>query len=127
MARPNTVGMAAALQLLQAGKFALMGGDNHLAADLMRNAVLAAEGDHGGGAGDAQLRLQRAGAVIEAGVDNAAVVAALVGGEAGFLFQDGEAQGGEAARDFQGGSESDDSTADNDEVETVLRHGSEQW
>jgi len=89
--------MAAALQLLQARKFALVGRDDHLAADLMRDAMLAAEGDHGGGAGDAQLRLQRAGAVIKARVDNAAVVAALVGGEAGSLLQDGEAQGGKAA------------------------------
>ena len=99
-----------------------MGGDDHLAADLVRDAVLAAEGDHGGGAGDAQLRLQRARAVIKSGVDDAAVVAALVGGEAGFLLQDGEAQGGEAARDFQGGGESDDSAADNDEVELFTIH-----
>jgi hypothetical protein len=34
-------------------------------------------------------------------------VAALVGGEASFLLQDGEAQGGEAARDFHGDGESD--------------------
>ena len=107
---------------VQARKFALMGGDNHLAADLMRDAVLAAEGDHGGSAGDAQLGLQRAGALIKARVDDAAVVAALVGGEAGFLLQDGEAQGGEAARNFQGGGESDDSTADNDEMEVVISH-----
>jgi hypothetical protein len=43
----DTVGMAAALQLIQAGKFALVGRDHHLAADLMRDAMLAAEGDHG--------------------------------------------------------------------------------
>jgi hypothetical protein len=55
-------------------------------------------------------------------VDNAAVVAALVGGEASFLLQYGEAQGGEAACDFHGGGEADDSSADYDEIKRGFNH-----
>ena len=38
--------------------------------------------------GDAAARFQGAGAVIQSGVNNSAVVAGLVAGNLGFLFED---------------------------------------
>ena len=63
------------------------GGDQHLAADVIADAVLLAKGLGSAVAGEAKLRLEAAGGVIHPGVDHAAVVAGLMAGRAGLFFQ----------------------------------------
>src|SRR3970040_356483 len=66
--------------------------DDDLAAQLVADAVLVAEAHQLLSAGDAVLRLQRAGRVVDAGVDDAAVVAALVRRQRLFLLDDADPQ-----------------------------------
>ena len=68
----------AALELVERRQLASRRGDDDLAAALVRHAVLLAEAVHELAALDAVPRLQRARLVVEAGVDDAAVVAGLV-------------------------------------------------
>ena len=83
----DAVGFAAPLEVGQTVEFALVGGDDHFAAALRADAVLGAEGVHPLGALNGHARLGRAGAVVEAGVNHAAVVAALVLSDRGFLLE----------------------------------------
>ena len=69
-------------QIAQPGDFGLVGGDHQLAADLVRDAVFAAERDHLPDAVDRQPRLDRPGLVVEAAVQHAAVVAGLMPADA---------------------------------------------
>ena len=78
----------------------MMGSDDDLAADFVRDAVFAAELDHGCGAGNAEARLKRSGLVVNARVDDAAVVAALVAGHGLFLFEKQKPLSGETASDL---------------------------
>ena len=84
--------------------------------------MLAAELNHGRGAHDAEASLHRARLVIDAGVNHAAVVSALVAGNAVFLFQHQQLEMRQAARDFEGDAESDNSTADDDQVVARIDH-----
>ena len=83
----DAVGFAAPLEIGQTVEFALVGGDDHFAAALRADAVLGAEGVHPLGALNGHARLGRAGAVVQAGVNHAAVVAALVLSDRGFLLE----------------------------------------
>lgn len=58
----------------------------HLAADFVRDLVLAAESEHGRDPFDAGLGLDGPGAVVKAGAEDAVVVAALVSGRFAFFF-----------------------------------------
>ena len=58
----------------------------------MGDALFAAKPQHCRGTLDAQTRLERSWPVIDAGVDYATVVAALVLCNSMFLFQDGDAK-----------------------------------
>ncbi len=62
-------------------------GDEELAADLERDAVLGCERLRRDGAPAAEIGLEAARRVVDARVDHAAVVAGLVAAEAGFLLQ----------------------------------------
>ena len=73
----QAVGFSALAEVFEAGEFVGVGGDDDLATDVMRDGVFAAELDHGRGAGHAEAGLQRAGLVVDAGVDDAAFVSAL--------------------------------------------------
>ena len=83
----EAIGLAALVQFVQAGNFLRLRGYDHFAADLMRQAMGAAKLDHGLRALDTQPCLQRSGFVVNAGVNDAAVVAALVPGHAVFFLQ----------------------------------------
>ena len=58
----------------------------------MRDAVFPAEGDHLLQALDTQLRLFRSRLVVEAGMQDTAVIPGLMGGQLRFLFHEHEAQ-----------------------------------
>ena len=89
----------------------------------MGDAVLAAELDHGRGSGDAEFGLERSGLVIDAGVDDAAVVSALVPGNAVFFFEDEKSPMRESLGEFEGDCESDDATANDHYVVGGFGHG----
>jgi len=88
----------------------------------VRDAVLAAELDHGRGSGNTEARLQRARLVVDARVDKAAVVAALVAGNAVFFLQDQKPQAWEAACDFESNGKAYDAAADDDYVVARVGH-----
>ena len=63
-----------------------------------------------------QARFGGAGFVIEAGVQDAAVMAGLMGAEAIFFLQDGHATGRQAPAQFESRGQTDDSAADDDDA-----------
>ena len=67
----------------------------------------------------AEAGLQRARRVVEAGVDDAAVVAGLVGREPLLAFDEHEADVGPSAEHLASGRQAEDAAADDDDVGTV--------
>ena len=118
----NSVGDAALVELREAGNFFGSGGHDQLAALFVGDGVLGAEALHGGASGDAVARLERAGAVVEAGVDDAGVVSGLMSSDAVFLVDDDEAVSRKAAGEVEGGGESDDARADDEKVGLAIGH-----
>ncbi len=88
----------------------------------MRNAVLATELDHRRRAGNAQLCLQRPWLVVDPGMNDAAVVAALMPGYAIFLLEQQRAKAGESLGNLERDGEADNASADDDDVVVRVRH-----
>ena len=86
--------------------------DHDLSADFVGDVVGLAELDHLADAADGEVGSERTGFVVEAAVDDSAVVAALVTGDGGLLFEDGDVDAGELLLKSPGGGESDDASAD---------------
>jgi 3-deoxy-7-phosphoheptulonate synthase len=103
---------AALKKSVETREFLRAGGGHDLSADFVRNGMLAAEVDHLTNAGDGEPRFSRAGFVIKAGVEDTAVVAALMAANGGFFFKNGDAGIGETLAETPGGGESDDASAD---------------
>ena len=78
----------------QGDQLAGVGGHDQLPATVVGHPVLGAEGQHGLGAPDRQFGLGRAGPVVDARVDDAAVVARLVGGHRRLLVDHHDPGGG---------------------------------
>ena len=97
-----------------------MSGDNDLAANLVPDALFAAKLHHGRRAGDAQLRLQRSWFVVDAGMNDGAVVAALMPAHAIFLFQQQQAEPGKAPRDLQRDGKANNASTHDDDVVAVF-------
>ncbi len=83
----HAVGRGAPMQLAELFEFTLMRGHDDLAAALVGDAVRLAEVIHARGAVHAQLRLERAGFVVDAGVDDTAVVPGLMRGNKRLFFK----------------------------------------
>ena len=75
------------MQLFEAWYLGVVGGDDHLAAHIVGYPALVAVGPEHGAAGGAEVGLLGAGGVVDAGVDYAAVVSSLVGGDLRLLLQ----------------------------------------
>jgi hypothetical protein len=71
----------------QAADLLLVRGDDELAANFMRDAMLLAERHYAADALDGEARLERTGFVVEPGVEHAAVVRALMLADLRFLFE----------------------------------------
>ena len=84
----HAVGLAALVDLHRVRQFGCVDGDDHLAAEVERNALLPAELLHRQFALAAVGRPERAGLVVDAGVQHAGVVAGLVVGDFAFLFEE---------------------------------------
>lgn len=84
----ETVGLAAATEVVEPWKLFRAGGDDELAASSPGQVVGGGVACQGFAAGHRQPRLGGAGAVVEARVDDAAVSAALVAGEVVLGFEE---------------------------------------
>ena len=82
------VGFSAPVQFFEPRELARVGRHDDLAAAFMRDAVLRAKAIHRFAAFNAIARLHRAGLVVKAGMDDAAVMPGLVGGEAVFRLEE---------------------------------------
>ena len=90
--------LAALVEGAQALQFGFIHRHDQLAADFVGDAVVAAEGGHFLDAGDGQTGLERAGLVIKAGMEHAAVVAGLMAADVGLFFQNDDARPGSGRR-----------------------------
>ena len=106
------IGGAAPMQLLQARQLVGSGGDHHLAADLVGDAVHLGERHHFARPLHRVARLQGPGLVVDAGVDDAAVVTGLMRGEAIFLLQQDGAGRRRGLGQRHGGRQPHDAAAD---------------
>ena len=84
--------------------------------------MFAAKCHHGGRTLNTKLRLQRSGLVINAGVNDAAVVSTLVPGDGVFLLDQQQAEIWHGARGVHRGRETHDSAANDNDVECLIRH-----
>ena len=109
-------------QVVQPGNLFGLRRHHQFSANLVRDAVLLAERDHLPDSGDRKPGLHRSWLVVEAAMQHAAVVAALVLPYAGFLLQ--HRNGG--ARKFLGQSQSggqpDDSAANDGDAHFLSRY-----
>ncbi len=96
----------------EARNLRVIGGDDEFAADLVRDAVRAAECRHLADAGYCQASLGGARRVVQARVQHAAIVTALLLGEIGVFFEDDRLGVRPELVDLIRGRESDDAAAD---------------
>ena len=89
---------------------------DQLPATVVGDAVLGAELDHPVPAPYGQVGLERTGRVVEAGVDNPAVAARLVGGDRGLLLEHHHRDVGQAADQGVGCGQAEDSATHHDHV-----------
>ena len=83
----------------------------------------AAELDHGARTLDTQRRLERSRLVVDAGMDDSAVVAALVSADAIFFFENEQPKAGKAPRDIKCDGEADNASAYYQHVAARIGHG----
>ena len=87
-AQPSkAIGQASAMKFLEPGDLRLGGGDDNLSATLVGDAVILAKPIHGVAAFGAKSGFEGARFVIQAGMNDAAVMARLVCADAVFGFQ----------------------------------------
>jgi hypothetical protein len=83
----KAIGLSAPAQFFKTRQLVSVGRNDDFSAHFVRNSVLTAELNHGRRPADAQPSLQGARLVVNAGVDDTAIVSALVAGNAVFLFK----------------------------------------
>lgn len=108
------------VEIFEANDFFFAGGDDEFAADIVGDVVFLAEGNHLANAGDGHAGFEGAGLIVEAAVEDSAIVAALVAADAGLFFKDGDGGIGERLLQAVSGAEADQATSDDDE--TMLTH-----
>src|SRR4029434_6243611 len=119
----KSVGFAATMQFFQAGELALLRCDDDLAAALVSNSVLLAEAVHQLASFDAVLSFQGTGLVVEAGMDDAAVMARLMRGIAIFGFQQDQPHGRSGVQEGMGSRKTNDAAPDYRNVVRHFAHG----
>jgi hypothetical protein len=117
--RPGAVRARSALELVEARQLLAAGGDDQLAAAVERDPAGFAEPVEEARAAHAELRLQRARLVIDAGVDHAGVGAGLDGPDAILALEDADPARAVAQRQLAGDGEADDSAADDRDVASL--------
>ena len=111
--------LSALVQGAQPRRLGLIHGHDQLAADFVRDVVFAAERDHFLDARHRQPRLDRAGLVIQAAVQDPAVMAALVSAYAFLFFQDGDLRTGQTPAQLESCRQTNDAAANNEDASRV--------
>src|SRR5678816_2380904 len=88
----------------------------------MRDRILLAERHHLADAGHCEPRLHRAGLVVEPAVEHSAIVSGLVAADGVFLLEHGDARIGKLLPEAVGRRQSDDATADDNDVAGLADH-----
>src|SRR5262249_15274486 len=112
----EAIGSATLVDGLQPRQLALVGRHDDLAAPLPPDAMGVAELLHEPPALDAEAGLQRAGLVVDARMDDAAVVPGLMGAEPRLLVDDDEPRPRVRFPESQRGGEPDDAAANDGDV-----------
>ena len=119
----HAVGLGSLAQRLEARQLRRLEGHHELAGALDGDGVGRGEGFQLGLALAAEPGLERARGVVQAGVDDAAVVARLVGREGRLTLDEDQAQARSPAKQLIGSGEADDAPADDQDVGVVVGHG----
>ncbi len=112
----DAVGAAAALELRQALELGFLHRDDQLPLPVDRDPPPPAVVAQLAGTIDAESRLQRAGLVVDARVNDPAAVAGLVRGESRLALEQHDSRVPVAPLKLAGGGEADDPAADDDQV-----------
>ena len=112
----QAVGGAPSLQFAQPLQFAVGGGDHQLPGATEWERLLVTELFEHPATLDTESGLQRPWPVVETGVHHPAVVTALVGGDVGFLFQDGDRDPGKPVHQCVSDTEADQPAPDDADV-----------
>ena len=120
----EAVGLPALVDILQPRQLGRVGRHDDLAAALPLDAVGVAELLHPARPVHAGPRLERAGLVVDAGVDDPAVVTGLVGRDLRFLLQQDQPEARMGLGQGQRGGEADDAASHDREI-GALGHGRE--
>ncbi len=115
----DPIGLAAALQFVKLRQVRGVPGHHQLAAAVNREVPALAVFVKDAVALAREPRLQAVGAIVEAGVEHAAVAAAGVEAAVRFLFQEHDARIGESALEFAGDAQSDNAAANNQKIRGV--------
>jgi hypothetical protein len=115
--------LAARFQFAEAGNFGVVGGNDDLPANFMGDSVFAAEIRHQADSAHGKPGFQRAGLVVEAAVEHAAVVRALVASGSVFFFKDADRRARLAEQQLAGDGKAHDPAA-NDEMVLFFQHSS---
>ncbi len=99
-------------EFAKATDFGFVCGDDDFSADFMGDSMLAAEVGHESNPTNSEPRLQRAGLVVEAAVEDTAVVRALVATGAVLFFKNTNGDAGFAEKQFARDGEAYDAAAD---------------
>ena len=102
------------MQGLQARHFGFIRRHDEFAANFVRNVILAAESHHLLDAGHRKARFDGTGFVIQTAMQDAAVVPRLMLARGRFLLEHRELQPGKLPRGFIGGSQTDNTAANDD-------------
>ena len=111
-----------AVELLEPWDLRVVGGDDDLPAAQDRDPALVTVGEHPRRALDAEPRLERAGRVVDAAVDDAARMARLVRPTTGSLSSTAMRAPGRRCLELARGREADDARADDGDVEPRGAH-----
>ena len=117
------VGLRPGPQRLETRQFLLVQGHDELAGLAERDGMGLGERFEFGLALAAQPRLERPGCVVQAGVEDAAVVAGLMGRQGRLTFDQGEPHVRPAPQQLVRGGQTHDAAADHEDVGAVDGHG----
>ena len=120
----HAIRLALFVELRKAGQFGFLRCNNHFAAGFVGDSFALAEGFHGSFAVAAVFCFERPRLVIDAGVDDAGVVAGLVLRQNGLFLQNSDAHSWKLLSQLPGGREADNTAADHDGA-GVIRHAAE--
>jgi hypothetical protein len=109
------------MQISQAWEFSPVGRYHELAANFVRDRMLAAEFDHLADDADGQPGFEGPRLIVEARVEDAAIVAGLVAADGALFFYNSDFGAGQSLAQTEGCSQSDYTAANNQHITSTSR------